>query len=210
MLLDNWLAQRAETCPDRAALIAGDRTIDYATLEAEAVSAARRLAGKGVRRDSVVAITMPAGIEFAVALHALMKLGAVAAPLDRRLGEAERRRVLGDGQSALTLSSPEDLEGAEADLPLLGEIDLDATCTRVLTSGTAGSPRPVPLTYGNHLERGRLGLQPRGGPGRPLALLRAGLACLGSLDPVALGHLRHHHGRPRRIRRRPGRRVAAA
>jgi O-succinylbenzoic acid--CoA ligase len=150
MLLDNWLAQRAETCPDRAALIAGDRTIDYATLEAEAVSAARRLAGKGVRRDSVVAITMPAGIEFAVALHALMKLGAVAAPLDRRLGEAERCRVLGDGQSALTLSSPEDLEGAEADLPLLGEIDLDATCTRVLTSGTAGSPRPVPLTYGNH------------------------------------------------------------
>ena len=151
MLLDNWLAQRAETCPDRAALIAGARTIDYATLEAEAVSAARRLAGKGVRRDSVVAITMPAGIEFAVALHALMKLGAVAVPLDRRLGEAERRRALGDGQSALTLSSPEDLEGAEADLPLLGEIDLDATCTRVLTSGTAGSPRPVPLTYGNHL-----------------------------------------------------------
>ena len=92
MLLDNWLAQRAETCPDRAALIAGDRTIDYATLEAEAVSAARRLAGKGVRRDSVVAITMPAGIEFAVALHALMKLGAVAAPLDRRLWGTVSRR----------------------------------------------------------------------------------------------------------------------
>ncbi len=78
MLLDNWLAQRAETCPDRTALIAGERQMDYATLETEAVSAARRLAGKGVRRDSVVAITMPAGIEFAVALHALMKLGAIA------------------------------------------------------------------------------------------------------------------------------------
>ena len=151
MLLDNWLAQRAETCPDRTALIAGARAMDYATLEAEAVSAARRLAGKGVRRDSVVAITMPAGIEFAVALHALIKLGAIAVPLDPGLGGAERRRAMGEGQPALTLSSAEDLEGAEADLPLLGEIDLAATCTRVLTSGTAGTPRPVSLTYGNHL-----------------------------------------------------------
>ena len=29
--------------------------------------------------------------------------------------------------------------------------DVGAACTRVLTSGTAGSPRPVPLTYGNHM-----------------------------------------------------------
>jgi o-succinylbenzoate---CoA ligase len=151
MLLDNWLAQRAETCPDRTALIAGRREMDYATLESEAVAAARRLAGKGVRRDSVVGITMPAGIEFAVALHALMKLGAIAAPLDPRLGPAERRRALGDSQPAVMLESPEDLEGPEADLPLLGEIDLTATCTRVLTSGTAGTPRAVSLTYGNHL-----------------------------------------------------------
>ena len=151
MLLDNWLAQRAETCPDRAALIAGGREMDYETLEAEAVSAARRLAGKGVRRGSVVGITMPAGIEFAVALHALMKLGAVAVPLDPRLGGEERRRALGEAQPALMLESPQDLDGPEADLPLLGEIDLAETCTRVLTSGTAGTPRPVPLTYGNHL-----------------------------------------------------------
>jgi O-succinylbenzoic acid--CoA ligase len=39
----------------------------------------------------------------------------------------------------------------EADLPLLGEHDLDAIHCRILTSGTSGSPRPIGLTYGNHL-----------------------------------------------------------
>ena len=39
----------------------------------------------------------------------------------------------------------------EADLPLLGEHDLDALHCRILTSGTTGGPRPVGLTYGNHL-----------------------------------------------------------
>ena len=151
MLLDNWLAQRAQTCPDRDAVVSGGRSLAYAELEARAIAAARRLAAKGVRRDSLVALTMPAGIDHAVALHALMKLGAVICPLDARLGREERDRALAGERPALTIASPEDMEGPEADLPLLGEHDLDATCTRVLTSGTAGSPRPVPLTYGNHM-----------------------------------------------------------
>jgi o-succinylbenzoate---CoA ligase len=151
MLLDNWLAQRAQTCPDRPAVIADGRTLDFAELESEAVATARRLAAKGVRRDSLVALTMPAGVEYAVALHALMKLGAVICPLDSRLGPEELDRAMAGERPAMTIGSPADLEGPEADLPLLGVHDLDATCTRILTSGTAGSPRPVPLTYGNHL-----------------------------------------------------------
>ncbi|MBM3666281.1 MAG: o-succinylbenzoate--CoA ligase [Actinobacteria bacterium] len=151
MLLDNWLAQRAQTCPDRPAVAADGRSLDYATLEAEAVATARRLAAKGVRRDSLVALTMPAGIDCAIALHALIKLGAVICPLDPRQSAEELERALAGERPALTIAAHADLDGPEADMPLLGEHDLDATCTRVLTSGTAGSPRPVPLTYGNHL-----------------------------------------------------------
>ncbi len=132
-------------------MIADGRTLDFAELESEAVATARRLAAKGVRRDSLVALTMPAGVEYAVALHALMKLGAVICPLDSRLGPEELDRAMAGERPAMTIGSPADLEGPEADLPLLGVHDLDATCTRILTSGTAGSPRPVPLTYGNHL-----------------------------------------------------------
>ena len=151
MLLDNWLAQRAQTCPDRLAVVTEAGSIDYASLEAEASAVARRLAARGVRRDSVVAISMPAGIPYATALHALMKLGAVAFPLDRSLADGERERAAGGSQPVLTITSEADLAGHEADLPLLGEIDLDAPATRVLTSGTSGASRGVQHTYGNHL-----------------------------------------------------------
>jgi O-succinylbenzoic acid--CoA ligase len=151
MLLDNWLAQRAETCPDRAAVVAGDATLDYAELESEAETAARRLAAKGVRRDSVVAISMPPSAGYAIALHALMKLGAIAFPIDPRLSAEERARCFTDELPALTLDGPGALEGHEADLPLLGELELDGVCSRILTSGTSGAARAVNLTYGNHL-----------------------------------------------------------
>ena len=92
MLLDNWLSQRAETCPDRCAVIAGDSALTYAELEREATAAARRLAARGVRRDATVALMLEPGIEYVVLLHALMKLGAVAYPVNTRLGGRRARR----------------------------------------------------------------------------------------------------------------------
>jgi len=151
MLLDNWLAQRAETCPDRIAVATADGSIDYAALEAEATSLARRLAAKGVRRDSTVAISMKPGIDYVAAMHALMKLGATAFPLDPRLSPDERAAALGAQIPALVVESADDLAGHEADLPLLGELDLDAPFTKVLTSGTSGSARAIEHSYGNHL-----------------------------------------------------------
>jgi O-succinylbenzoic acid--CoA ligase len=151
VLLDNWLAQRAETCPDRPAVIDGPRSLDYADLEREATAAARRLGAQGARRDSTIAISAPAGLDYAVALHALMKLGACALPLDPRLAPEERDRVEGAANPVFTIETLSDLGSHEADLPLLGELELDDACTRVLTSGTSGSSKLVELTYGNHL-----------------------------------------------------------
>ena len=151
MHLDNWLAQRAATCPERAAVVSGTDELGYADLEAEAARAARRLAGRGVRRDSTVAVELPAGLDHIVVLHALMKLGAVAYPLNTRLPEAERRTELERAAPALVISSSDDTGSAEADLPLLGEHDLDAICCRIRTSGSSGHPRAIGLTYGNLL-----------------------------------------------------------
>ena len=151
MNLDNWLSQRAATCPDRSALIADGMELTYVELEREATAAARRLAARGARRGATVAVDLEPGIEYVVLLHALMKLGAVAYPVNARLSEAERRAELGRAAPALTVNGNPDLGTTEADLPLLGEHDLDALHCRILTSGTSGGPRPVGLTYGNHL-----------------------------------------------------------
>jgi len=151
VVLDNWLAQRAQTCPDRTGLITAGRSLTYAELESEANAAARRLAARGARRDATVVLTLPAGADHVILLHALMKVGAVAQSLGARLGAAEREAEIERAKPVLVVSGPEDAAGPEADLPLLGEHDLDAIHCRLLTSGTSTHPRPIRLTYGNHL-----------------------------------------------------------
>jgi O-succinylbenzoic acid--CoA ligase len=151
MLLDNWLAQRAETCPDRVALIADGVELTYGELEREAEAAARRLAAKGVRRGATVALELEPGVAYVVLLHALMKLGAIAYPVNTRLAPAERAAELERAQATLVVGDGGDLGLTEADLPLLGEHDLNALHCRILTGGSSGHPRPVGLTYGNHL-----------------------------------------------------------
>ena len=89
MKLDDWLAQRSQSCPDRTALVADGSEVTYAELEAEATWVARRLAAHGVRRGSVAALTMQPRREQVVLVHALMKVGAVLLPLSPRL---DRRR----------------------------------------------------------------------------------------------------------------------
>ena len=151
MKLDNWLAQRAHSCPERTALVTEASSVTYAELEAEATWVARRLAAYGVRRDAVAALTMHPRREEVVLLHALMKLGAVALPLSPRLTEAERAAVLAAERPAVDLNDAAELTQTEADLPLLGEHDMADLQCRILTSGTSGEPRPVGLTYGNFL-----------------------------------------------------------
>jgi o-succinylbenzoate---CoA ligase len=151
MLLDNWLAQRAATCPDRIAVTARGVELTYADLEREASAMARRLAARGARRGATVAVELPAGIEHVALLHALMKLGAVARPIDPRLSRSEREAEAKRAKAALVVRGDADLGLTEADLPLLGEHDLEAVCSLITTSGTTGKPRPVGLTYGNHL-----------------------------------------------------------
>jgi o-succinylbenzoate---CoA ligase len=149
--LDNWLAQRAQSCPERTALVTEASSVTYAELEAEATWVARRLAAYGVRRGATAALTMHPRREEVVLLHALMKLGAVALPLSPLLTETERAAVLAEERPAVDLNDAAELTQTEADMPLLGEHDLDDVQCRILTSGTSGEPRPVSLTYGNFL-----------------------------------------------------------
>jgi O-succinylbenzoic acid--CoA ligase len=151
MRIDDWLAQRAQSCPERTALIAEGAAVTYAELEAEATWVARRLAAEGVRRGSTAALTMHPRREQVVIAHALMKVGAALLPLSPRLTEAERTQVIAAVEPMIDLDDPGLLTQTEADLPMLGEHDTDDICAYVLTSGSSGTPKPIGLTYGNFL-----------------------------------------------------------
>jgi o-succinylbenzoate---CoA ligase len=151
MKLDNWLAQRSQSCPDRCALVADGVGVTYAELEAEATWVARRLAAHGVRRGSTAALTMHPRREQVVLMHGLMKVGAVLLPLGPRLTPEERTAIVTAEEPIIDLDDPGQLTQTEADMPLLGEHDMDDVCCRVLTSGSTGAPKTVTLTYGNFL-----------------------------------------------------------
>ena len=112
---------------------------------------ARRLGAEGVRRGATAALTMSPSREQVVLIHALMKLGAVVLPISPRLPRPSARRCSMAQKPALDLSDAGQLTQTEADLPLLGEHDMDDIHCRILTSGSTGAPHTVGLTYGNHL-----------------------------------------------------------
>jgi o-succinylbenzoate---CoA ligase len=144
VLVDAWLPRAAARHPDRPAV----NRLTYAQLLGEAALTARRLAARGVRRGDRVGIELPPGEAFCVALHAILLLGAVAVPIDVRLGPEERLAVA--RTVATVVDGPLDGESA-AEVPLRTHHDLDAVAVVVHTSGSSGAPKPVELTYGNWL-----------------------------------------------------------
>jgi O-succinylbenzoic acid--CoA ligase len=90
-----------------------------------------------------VAIALPAGVDFVVALHACFAAGAVAVPVDLR--EPRERWSLG-GVAAI-VDRPLGCAGAPADVRPLAPDDVALI---VRTSGTeSGMPKAVPLSFGN-------------------------------------------------------------
>jgi O-succinylbenzoic acid--CoA ligase len=144
VLVDAWLPRAAARHPDRPAVNA----LSYADLLGEVDETARRLAGRGVRARDRVAIALPPGEGFCIALHAVMRLGAVAVPVDLRLGARERERVV-EGATEVVDGAVIATPASEA--RLRDRHDLDAPAIVVHTSGTSGTPKAVELTYGNWL-----------------------------------------------------------
>ncbi len=144
MFVDAWLPRAAAAHPRRLAV----GTLTYVRLLAEAQSAARRLSTLGAGPGRRVALALPAGEDFAVALHACLLLGAVAVPIDPQL--PAEQRALRAARCGVMVDGPVDAHEDPA-VVLLDEHDLDAAAVLIHTSGTSACARPVTLTYGNVL-----------------------------------------------------------
>ena len=90
----DWIAERAERFPERLAVEAADASHTYGEIDAAVARRAEELVSSGALPGSTVAIEAPPSAGYAVELHALNRLGAVAFPLDPRLAAAERRAAL--------------------------------------------------------------------------------------------------------------------
>jgi O-succinylbenzoic acid--CoA ligase len=161
MLVDGWLARAAAARPELVAVETPAASLTYAELHCAADAGAAQLAARGVQDGDRVAIELPAGVEFAVALHACFSLGAVAVPVDLRLSAPERERITAG--AAVVVSEPLErppasraagsraASGVATRSAALVRHDLARTAVIVHTSGTTAAPQPVELTYGNLL-----------------------------------------------------------
>jgi O-succinylbenzoic acid--CoA ligase len=133
----HWLAQSAARRPSTIAVEDSEGALTYAELHARAAAGAVALAGA-----SRVAIALPPGVEFAVALHACLLAGAAAVPVDLR--EPSPRLA----EATITIDAPLPSGPLSS---ITGDFESSRPALVVHTSGTTGTPRPVVLTLGQVL-----------------------------------------------------------
>ena len=174
------LEQHAIRNPDWLALRAGDERLTFSQLYVMAASMASSLhSDYGIRRGSCVATIASNSIGHFVSLHAALLLGAVIAPMNTRLFDAERDSQLQLLKPDLLLVESTPVVPASPRMTTVGELrDRKGTApvnpgkpseqqllSVLFTSGTSGAPKAVPHTWAQHRasaegSRGKLGSLP--------------------------------------------------
>ena len=142
----HWIHLATNKAPDRVAIEDPERTVTYAELSRAAIGAAGALEELGLRDGDRVALALPPGADFVIALHGCLLAGAAAVPIDLRLGDAERGQRLAGARIVVSerfeprpIRRPSSSLGADPDVAVMH------------TSGTTAAPKPVRLTSGNFL-----------------------------------------------------------
>jgi o-succinylbenzoate---CoA ligase len=147
--MEPWLTRAARLHPDRTATRTADGAeTTYAELHARAATVAAALEAQGVAPGDHVALALPSP-DLVVALHACLRLGAVAIPIDLRLTDAEQ--ALRTAHASLVLEALPDAADDSVAALEPREVDPDATATLMFTSGTTAGPKPVALSHDNWL-----------------------------------------------------------
>ncbi len=167
MDIGQLLRRQCEKHPQRRALIYQDQIIDFQEIDRRVESVRRQLLALGIRQGMAVGIILPNCLEFAYLYLALMRMGAIAAPMDVRLGAPELNALLTHCEIRYAFVAPDfaHAEAVPAHLHLIqtsallldqappdeppAQIDPKATALYLHTSGTTGLPKVVELSFAN-------------------------------------------------------------
>ncbi|WP_321861699.1 non-ribosomal peptide synthetase [Burkholderia cenocepacia] len=165
-LVHDAIARHARATPDHPALVAADRTLGYAELDAAANRLARALRTRGVGAETVVAVALERSIDAIVALVAILRAGGVYVPVDPEQPPARAATILGEARPALVITraalAPRFADAARAVLlvdcdaadiaahdasPLDSPVHPDALAYALFTSGSTGVPKGVAISH---------------------------------------------------------------
>lgn len=139
--------------PEKTALVCGDERVSYAELQRRVAGFAQALSQSGVQRGDRVLLMLDNGIEFVVALQAVLLLGGVMVPVSP-LTKAEKLRYLLGDTGAVALVTQATLaptwRAVLADAPALrsiwvaGQADVDdARCRAWPAASDVVLPEPT-------------------------------------------------------------------
>ena len=176
----------ARRVPQRIALVAGERQLSYAELDAAADAVAHRLLQAGIRAGDMVGLWLPRGIDLLVLQLAIAKTGAAWLPFDVEvpveriaicLEDAQARALLIDahhgepvrqqpGITARILTAQELLQALPEGTVLQRRegTSPDYTAYVIYTSGSTGKPKGIAITQRSichflRSENARLGIR---------------------------------------------------
>jgi acyl-CoA synthetase (AMP-forming)/AMP-acid ligase II len=123
----DFLANHAESIPDKPALIFGDRAVDYATLNRAASRAANVLAELGCREEDRVALMSFNSIDGAYLANGCRRAGLIIVPVNYRLRGAEIAYVLNDSGAKVAVAGPDHVSAmADARPDVTGDVTFAA------------------------------------------------------------------------------------
>lgn len=161
------LADGVRLFPERVAISDPERTITYGELDRRSDAVAAALVQRGVAPGDRVALLWGNDARYLECLLGTMRAGAVAVPLNPKLGDDTLEFILADGGVAGLLPAPdaltrarelaaddglfvlslEDDVAADAGPFVPPTLAPDALCALPYTSGSTGKPKGVPLTH---------------------------------------------------------------
>lgn len=170
MHIDCPLRQAAMTSPDSAALRFGSDLVSYSALDIAVNQLAANLLRSGIAADTRVGILADNSPDYVQLLMALLRIGAVAVPLNPRLtpndwhnrlqeaavnlvvcGE-DLQEQLGTARPSLSIDALAVAGQASRPTPLSPILlNSDQLATIIFTSGSGGAAKGVMLTLGNHI-----------------------------------------------------------
>lgn len=139
----------ARAQPDSPALTWQTGNMTYRELDQTADRVAAALAARGVHGETPVAITLPRGPDYVVAMFAVLKAGGVIVPLDSALPAERIADILAQTGTPLVVDADcyRELAGETAQDFQPVTVAPDRAAYVVFTSGTTGRPKGVVGTH---------------------------------------------------------------
>src|SRR5512132_1731931 len=170
----SWVSERATSNPELPAIKQGETTLSYGSLDAAAARFATILSERGVQAGDRVAMIMPNVVYFPIVYYAILRIGAIAVPMNPLLKAGEISFAWNDSGSKVAVVFPlfaeeankaASVTGTEVIITAPGNFDAelarteptervllpasDQTAVILYTSGTTGQPKGAELTHAN-------------------------------------------------------------